>query len=212
MTREDFKQFAYSWMQACEAVGQPATKHQIEWAFNVLLDLDLPAIQDALIKHARDPQAGQFKPKPADIIRHIKGTKADRKDAAVAAFARVLDAVAAHGRYATVVFDDPAIHYAVQIGFGNWPKVADFNEDDFASQEQRRSFISAYASYQHGLQQYPPKLTGMHELTNAAEGQSNPLASITYIGDKQRALAVQNGGSNRGLSFSEEVKALGGNN
>ena len=192
MQQSDFIDFAECWEQACEGCGKPASPRQIEWAFECLTDKPLDEIKRALIKHARDPNAGQFQPKAADIIRHIEGSKEDRKAAAEAAWRKVLENV---NRYDSVVFDDPAIHYGIQIGFGDWLSVCNFDSEQFEYQQMYRSFINAYANYSG--QPYIPRLVGIYEL-EAAKGETH--YKIHYIGDKQKALAVEQGGRTGGMS------------
>jgi len=189
MNIEDFEQFSECWGQACEGAGKQPSPKAIEWAFEVLHDKSLAEVMSGLVAHARNPDGGQFLPKPADVIRHIDGAKADRKDYATVAWARVVDNV---NRYASVAFDDPAIHYALQVGFGgNWQDVCDFNSDDFAYQEKRRSFITAYANFKKGMS-YQPYFVGVEELENGS-------VSITFIGNGEQAKLVHKGGSNSGL-------------
>jgi len=192
MTENDFLQFSDCWGQACSGAGKEASPKAIEWAFEVLKDKSIEQIMSALIAHARDPESGQFIPKPADVIRHIDGKREDRKDAATIAWARVLENVNA---YASVVFDDPAIHYAISVGFGGkWVDVCSFNADDFAYQEKRRSFITAYASFKPDTMNYPTHLIGIHE-QDGADIKDN----ITFVGDKEKSRLVYRGGSDSGL-------------
>lgn len=202
MQKSNFDHFADCWAQACEGCGKQATPSQINWAFEVLRDKSIEQVKKALIMHARDPQSGQYQPKPADIIRHIEGSSVDRKTAAEAVWRKVLDNV---NRYDSAVFDDPAIHYAIMIGFGSWLTVCDFDKDDFAMQQMYRSFISAYASYNG--QPYIPRMIGIYEL-ESAKGETR--YEIHYIGDKQKALMVERGGRVGGMEAvnSEIPKAI----
>jgi len=47
----------------------------IYWA--ALAPYDLAAVRQAFDRHVRNPDAGQFLPKPADLIRMLGGTTAD---------------------------------------------------------------------------------------------------------------------------------------
>jgi len=192
MNKADFEKFSACWEQACNGAGKEVSPRAIEWAFEVLKDKSIEQVMNALISHARDPETGQFMPKPADVIRHIDGKKEDRKDAATIAWARVLENV---NSYASVVFDDPAIHYAIAIGFGgDWVDVCRFNPDDFAYQEKRRSFITAYANFKQGTMNYPTHFVGIHEQCGA-----DIKSNIVHIGDKEKARLVYTGGSSCGI-------------
>lgn len=56
--------------------------------------VDHPTIEAALRAHICDPKAGQFLPKPADLLRHIRGTT---EDAAALAWSQCMDVARAGG-------------------------------------------------------------------------------------------------------------------
>lgn len=187
MTESDYVNFCECWSQACAGIGKEPTSKQIEWAFEVLKDKELDEIKRALIMNARNKNSGQFHPKPADIIREIDGSDEDKKAFATAAFTRMTENV---NRYATLVFDDPAIHYAFAVGFAsNWQSVCDWDGSIFECQQQKRDFEKAYASFKHGMA-YPKKMVGIEEMENGKKGIA--YSKIIYIGDKQKALSVEN--------------------
>jgi len=65
---------------------------------------------------------------------------------------------------------------------------------------RRRDFISAYSAYKHGLP-YAPHFPGIIETENSGKGIQ---VKITYIGDKQKAIAVMAGGrTSGGLGLSD---------
>jgi len=194
MNEKDYDDFAICWEQTCVGItGKQPNPSSIEWAFEVLKDKTIEQVRHGLIAHSRDEKEGSFAPKPANIIKHINGAKADKKDYATVAWARVVDNV---NRYASVVFDDPAIHYALQVGFGgNWQDVCNFNADDFAYQEKRRSFITAYANYKQGMS-YQPYFAGIEE-------KENGTVNITFIGNQEQAKIVYHGGTSGGLDKLE---------
>ena len=188
------------WCQACEGAGKEPEVNAIEWAFEVLKDKDLGSIRNALIAHARHPKQGQFLPKPADIIRELEGTADDKKNAATVAFARVLENV---GRYNSVVFDDPAIHYALAVGFnGKWADVCNFNENDFACQDKKRGFMSAYISFKQGMN-YPKRFAGVAEM----DGEDYRKC-LKVVGNVDQARIVHQGGSSSGLQSLDVAKAM----
>ncbi len=203
MRESDFDAFSDCWEQACEGVGKLPSAKQIEWAFEVLKDKELSDIKQALVMHARDPQAGQFQPKAADIMKHMHGTKDDRKAQAEAAWRKVLDNM---NRNHSAVFDDPAIHYAITVGFGDWQAICDFDSSKFECQQMYRSFINAYASFTG--QPYQPRMIGVFEQAGAT-GESR--YETHYIGDKAKALTVEAegcAGSMRAFSAEDTLKAI----
>lgn len=77
---------------------------------------DIRAVQEALSAHVRNPDVGQYPPKPADVVRHLQGASGE---SAAWAWAKVDRAARTVGGYASVAFDDPAIHLAIE-GLGGW--------------------------------------------------------------------------------------------
>ena len=188
MREDDFDTFSDCWEQACEGIGRAPTAKQIEWAFECLKDKSIEQIKQALVMHAREPKEGQFQPTASNIIKHIEGTKEDRKAQAEAAWRRVLDNM---NRNHSAVFDDPAIHYGIMVGFGDWQTVAEFDSAKFECQQMYRSFINAYSNY--SAQPYMPRMVGVFELASAT-GESR--FETHYIGDKTKALTVEEKGRN----------------
>ncbi|MFO0207809.1 MAG: DUF6475 domain-containing protein, partial [Betaproteobacteria bacterium] len=91
----------------------------IYWA--ALAPYDLGAVRQAFDRHVRNPDAGQFLPKPADLIRMLGGTTAD---SAMQAWAKVEKAIRRVGGHESVVFDDALIHRCID-DMGGWVKVCD---------------------------------------------------------------------------------------
>ena len=60
-------------------------------------------------------------PKPQDFLDELQGNK---KDQATLAWLKVDKAVKSHGPYASVKFDDPAIHGVIEA-MGGWPQFQD---------------------------------------------------------------------------------------
>ncbi len=96
--RQDLTPFAIGvWWQACEP-------------------FDMEQVMRALTAHATDPDRGHFPPKPADLIRVLRGTHGDR---ALMAWSKAYGAIGSVGGYTSVAFDDPAIHAAI-TDLGGW--------------------------------------------------------------------------------------------
>lgn len=198
MVEQDKTRFAEMLIATMQIYGKQPSKMVIQLYWNVLDRFTIAQVEHGLKAHLNDPDQGKFQPKPADIIRHIEGTKADRKTLAEVAWRKVLENV---NRYDSVVFDDPAIHYALQIAFGDWLTVCDFDKDQFDCQQMYRSFITAYSNYNG--QPHKPRMTGIFE-QEQAKGESK--FSITYVGDKQKALEVEAGGRIGNMNNLSAVK------
>jgi hypothetical protein len=103
---------------------------------------------------------GQFPPKPADIMRQISGDSGSRSQVA---WQRVTDAVKRHGPYASVVFDDPTIHAAVEA-VGGWTELGRINEQEWVFVGNR--FMQFYKGNCQRRTPYPTHLKGIAELQN----------------------------------------------
>lgn len=169
----------------------------------------------ALDMHLRTPEReGTFFPKPADLIRIIKGTGADH---AQLAWSKVESAVRHVGTYKSVVFDDAIIH-RVLADMGGWPMLGQKTEDElpFVANEFRARYHALKSRGMDGVV-YPPSMPGYAELTSgnydqhwyAERGLSAPTPVM--IGDPQKAQRVITGGSTTpAIEFSRVGDVMGG--
>lgn len=163
--RRDVSTFALSvWWAAC----QP---------------FDLEQVRKALTAHAMDPERGRFPPMPADIVLHLKGTHSDR---ALVAWGKVYEAIQRVGGYQSVVFDDGAIHAAIE-DIGGWIAVCRSPEDEL-SHLQRRFCDSYRVRSRQADTKFAPVLIGAHELENRLAGKRT--APPILIGDPHQARLV----------------------
>jgi hypothetical protein len=165
--RKDVSKFALSvWWSACER-------------------FDLEQVSKALTAHAMDPDRGHFAPMPADIVKHLAGTKTDR---ALVAWGKVMGAIRDYGAYSSVAFDDAVIH-AVLEDMGGWTRLCAGTIDELPF-EQRR-FCETYRTYS-ARPDVPHRavLPGIHAQNNAKlEYHAKPQ----LIGDPIKAAAIASG-------------------
>lgn len=160
-------------------------------------------VTKALSSHLMDPDRGQFMPKPADLVRQLHGTAADRS---LIAWGKVLDAMRRVGAYQSVAFDDGAIH-AVVMDLGGWPKVCRSSEDEMPFLQRR--FCEAHRAYSaRGTFAYPPKLIGESEQQNAVHGYATKPPML--VGNPQRAQLVMANGCATGKTEINALDALPG--
>lgn len=164
--------FALSvWWQACER-------------------FDLQQVARALTAHAMDPERGQFAPRPADLVRVLHGTHGDR---ALIAWGRVYRAIGTQGAYTSVVFDEPAIHAAVQ-DLGGWVTVCRSTVDELPFLQRR--FCDAYRAYSaRGCAVWPAVLIGEHEAANRLQGRT--VRPPALLGDEAACRRVLAGPDER---------------
>lgn len=186
--RQDVSTFALSvWWQACES-------------------FDFEMISKALTKHAMDPEHGQFPPKPADVVRQLSGTASDRS---AIAWGKVHDAMGRVGAYTDVVFDDAAIHAAVD-DLGGWPKMCRTELKDLSYLQHR--FCDAHRAYtKRGQFDYPRRLNGDRSPDSEYQkiGLKPPRPAV--IGNEEVAkLVYRNGGTDGKTQISfAPIQSLG---
>ena len=75
MDKSDKKEFAEVWRACWESCGKSVTDRQLHLEFATLEDYTIEQVRAGLTAHRRDPDAGQYPPKAADVIRNIDGSK-----------------------------------------------------------------------------------------------------------------------------------------
>lgn len=148
---------------------------------------DLETIRGALSRHCMNPDAGQFLPKPADVVRELGGTSAD---ASMLAWAQVARAVRDVGSYDSVTFDDPITNRVVS-DLGGWIWLCEQGEREWPFVEKR--FRDAYrACRQRGLAGLDPvrRLPGRIEANNNAIGRPDSVPEPKLIGNPARARSI----------------------
>lgn len=161
---------------------------------------DFDQVTAALMKHATDPGCGRFSPKPADVVRQLSGTLADRS---AIAWGKVHEAMGRIGAYTDVIFDDAAIHAAVE-DMGGWPKMCRTENKDLSYLQHR--FGEAHKAYlQRGQFDYPRRLGGDRSPDSEYERKGLPVPRPAVIGNQERARLVYQGG---GVSGKTEITFL----
>jgi hypothetical protein len=179
--KQDVSPFALSvWWQACE-------------------NFDFEQVSKALTKHAMDAERGMFPPKPADLVRQLEGTATDK---AMLAWGKLFEAMGRIGAYTDVVFDDPAIHAAVE-DLGGWVKICRIETSQLSYLQHR--FCEAHRAYtSRGQFDYPRRLTGDRSPDEMYAKKGLPLPRPALIGDADRAKQVYKQGQiagKTGVSF-----------
>jgi hypothetical protein len=174
--------------------GRELTKFQLGVWWAALEQFDFEAVADAISRHLTNPDAGQFLPKPADVVKLLSGST---QDAAIVAWTKALRAVQRAGTYVSVAFDDPLIHRVLD-DMGGWvefgKKKAD--EEPFVAREFQQRY-RAYATQQR-MPDYPPRLMGVIEAENSRFGLPGD-EHVMLIGDERRALESIRGGTAKPL-------------
>lgn len=192
MERRDRERFAACLLAASELYAKPVSEAVAAVWWDALGRFDIAAVESAFRRHMASPDAGQFMPKPADIVRMLQGTSID---AAQVAWAKVDKAIRSVGPYSTVAFDDPLIHRVLH-DMGGWIALGTKTEDEwpFVANE----FRSRYTGYRSRAEapEYPRSLVGIAEADNVRRNVESPVEAV-LIGDQKAARAVLAGGTDK---------------
>jgi len=186
MTENDKKAFLAVMYKLFAIYEMPLeNKHLLSAWFDALSDYDIEEVAVAAQRYIKSPDFGTYKPKPADLIKMIEGTSADR---ALMAWSKVESAVRSIGTYVTVAFDDPIIHRVI-ADMGGWVALGEKSEDElpFVAKE--------FGNRYRGLAQkqetpaHPRKLYGVIDTSNGATGHVEEMAPV-LIGDRDKAGSI----------------------
>ncbi len=174
---------------ASELYGKEMSKVLVRLYWQVLQTYSLADVSKAFESHFSNPDNGQFMPKPADLIRAMKGNSQTQS---LQAWSKVAEAIRLVGPYQSVVFDEPYIHIVVQ-DMGGWVKICRTSEREFPF--VAKEFQTRYTHTQHQAPNtYPKMLTGLTEHQNMLDGYEVP--SPYLLGNTQQAQAILENGNN----------------
>lgn len=208
MVAEDFDRFHEGMVGVMSFYGKDLSRFALDVWWNALKGYELSAVINAFNRWLTNPDAGQFAPKPSDVIRMLGGRSDDQ---ALTAWAKVSQAVRRVGTYESVVFDDPLIHRVIHE-MGGWPSFGTKTEDEWPF--VAREFENRYRGYvmRGETPEYLPVMVGLFEMHNANKGLK--VEAPRLIGDAQKAERVMLGGMSgvsligRGVRASEAVLRL----
>lgn len=198
MNQNDYDQFVDVLNSVSELYGKPAlSEFAVSLWWKALESYELGEFQKGLSEHITNPDSGQFMPKPADVVKALGGTTADR---AAIAWSKVDRAVRSVGGYQDVAFDDPAIHAAI-VDMGGWIAVCSKSDQEWPFIQ--REFENRYRGFasRKGAFEYPPMLIGISTATNNVNRHEwrpelrNFTAKPVLIGNPKRAQNVISGGT-----------------
>ena len=204
MRTEEFNEFRALLKGVHDFYGKDVSQFGLDVWWQAMQRYDLLAVRDALGRHCMNPDAGQWLPKPADVVKMLEG---GTLDSAQLAWTKVQDAIHAVGTYSSVCFDDPIIN-AVIADMGGWIERGQVSLDELPFDQKQ--FEARYRGYRlrGKVENYPRSLLGILERDNNAKGHylTEPVA---LIGDEARAkLVYERGGEGVRLTVTPLIKAL----
>lgn len=176
MDRADYDEFV-DVLNACADLtsGKRPTELAIGLCWKTLEGYSLEQIKAAISRHMRNPEVGQFMPKPADVIRQIEGAS---EDAAIEAWSLVEQGI--RGAYAhraqNVKFNDPIIHMVVHE-MGGFSRMGMCKESEM--RWVQRDFMQRYEMRsRRPLENYPGKIP-------TSESRCDQLPDVVLIGHNE---------------------------
>lgn len=188
MKDSDKGQFFQIMSAVGELYGKEVSEQFLSVYFEALKPYELRQVRYALNAHVKNPDNGQFLPKPADIIRILDGQGSEK---AIDAWKKVMEALRTEGSYRTVVFDDPIIHIAIQT-MGGWGSLGRRSDDVSYMANEFQKYYAHF--FKQKPREWPRKLYGIL-------GNEEPA----LIGDKDQALCVLAGESDKRLFRVEQM-------
>lgn len=194
MQSNEFERFKLVLAKTFALYDKPLTDVLLEVWWESLRAYELQEVTRALSAHIRNPDNGQFLPKPADVIRALRGTSANT---AQSAWTKVEGAIRKIGPYRSVAFDDPVIHRVIQ-DMGGWIKINKITNEELPFVQ--REFENRYRGFSATgeIPDYPRTLTGIPEDYNKREAiriGADLQEKTVLIGDAGKAELVIHGGS-----------------
>lgn len=125
----------------------------------------------------------KFFPRPAEVLEAITGPQQDQ---AVLAWQKVNQAVKDHGPYASVKFDDPAIHSAIEL-MGGWVQLQDCHIDEWKWKQKEFERLYPIMTRRGN---HPEQLPGICETDNVGRGYTKHIPEPVRIGDGERNLRL----------------------
>ena len=183
MVDSDRKEFGTIMASVYDFWNRELSEVALEIWWESLRNFSFAAVRGALARHMRNPDTGQFIPKPADVVKELGGTTSD---ASMLAWAKVIGALKQHGTYESVAFDDPVIH-RVLSDLGGWVWLGDQKTDEMPFIEKR--FRDAYRAWMRSAAApaHAPHLAGRIESVNSALGHHQAVRLPMLVGDPERA-------------------------
>lgn len=154
--------------------------------FKALNNLSLEQVKAGISRHMQDTEAGQYMPKPADILRFHKS----KKPSALIAWSEVIEAMEQKGAYISVLFQD-GITNAIIRDMGGWPGIC----REYMTVDEpvwiQKEFERRYAEYQDSGRMSIEALTGLHDLSNINNGLLDAVKEPAFITSGQEIPKLQ---------------------
>ena len=193
MKSTDFDRFDALIQGVADCYGQTVTAQGIALRFKMLEQFDFQVVEQAALSIMAIRKYTSM-PTPADFLEHMNGGSLE--DKAEVEAGKVLTAIARHGGYASVVFDDPVTQAVIVQAYGGWPKLCEECGAEEPEKWFRKDFAKTWAAYSRQGIQLHGYLPGRTEIANGASGWREHIPAPALVGDPDKARAVLEAGEN----------------
>lgn len=179
MLTEQKTEFTTLLATAVAVYSKTITTGMVDLYFAALQQHDLAVVRDGLSRHLQDPQAGQYMPKPADIIRQIQASHHDGRPEGDEAWSM---AVVASDESVTTVLTD-------EIQGALWVARPLIEMGDMIA--GRKAFLDAYARLVRIAREKGTAATWHVSLGQDAQGRTAAIEDAVRLGRITQAIGSQ---------------------
>lgn len=192
-TAQDTKRLMGELTAVAEIYSRPMSEGLLRIYMESLKEYTVDAICVAIKRHVKDPKAGQFFPKPADLLRWLT-TDVDAQ--ALEAWTRAERALFGIGQYVSVNFEDPVLHRVID-DMGGWPDWYDWPDKE--TPFKQKEFCERYvAGRRQGMLGAPAHLPGIVEIDNRGSRFAQFIKPPVLVGARGQQKALM-GQTNRSM-------------
>ncbi len=152
------------------------SKPVIDLYWLALRDLELSQVEKGLQMHLKDPVAGSYMPKPADIRRHA----CQPKKTGQIAWAEVQRTLVKYNTYDSVQFADGTINRVIK-DMGGWVWLS--GQMDSEAPWTQKEFEKLYDLYSARGMEMHERLPGIHETANRSCGYLGFVPPTKFIAE-----------------------------
>ena len=203
MTDDQATEFTQIWHMAAESQRRtPPSVAATTMAFEILKPYELADIKAGIMAHLRDPDVGQYPIQCAHVTKHIEGSS---KTNAAMAWNKVVVTIRRAGPYPDVIFDEAAIHAAID-DMGGWIKLCEVTDKELPF--KGNEFKVLYEGY---LKQrdfkYRARLPG--RANSANHDKPNAPDEVVRIGNAEKVAQIESQrAATKALTFDRGVGKL----
>jgi hypothetical protein len=168
MQREDFRRFGMALTACAELYGKGVSEGaQLLW-WEALDGFTIEQVEAAFKRAIRDPDGGQFMPKPADLIRQLRGAAADE---ALIAWGTVLETARREGANSSAARGFTGATRQALAAIGGYAAVCRADEEQNGFLQKR--FCDGFKAYR-GMEERSDEGAGLLDAPDAHSRLSGP--------------------------------------